>query len=152
MVSLVESMLDLHRRLAAARTPQEQTALERQIAATDTQIDRLVAGVGGRLSRGEVGDAYCVDNGRPGIDPLRRLAIARHRQAHRMRGTGFNADQARPRLRCKAALHGSRRVGLRGTAPRLRLRCTQYALSRLRVGPSEAGKASRNMTMARTSW
>ena len=28
--------------LAVARTPQEKTALERQIAATDTQIDRLV--------------------------------------------------------------------------------------------------------------
>jgi hypothetical protein len=35
-------MLGLHRQLAAARTPHEQTALERQIAATDTQIDRLV--------------------------------------------------------------------------------------------------------------
>ena len=42
MVTLVEQMLELHRQLAAARTPQEQTALERQIAATDTQIDRLV--------------------------------------------------------------------------------------------------------------
>lgn len=35
-------ILDLHQKLAAARTPHEQTALERQIAATDTQIDRLV--------------------------------------------------------------------------------------------------------------
>ncbi len=42
MVSLVDQMLDLHRQLALARTPHEQTALERQIAATDTQIDRLV--------------------------------------------------------------------------------------------------------------
>jgi hypothetical protein len=42
MVRLVEGMLGLHRQLAAARTPQEQAALERQIAATDTQIDRLV--------------------------------------------------------------------------------------------------------------
>lgn len=42
MVKLVEQMLELHRQLAAARTPHEQTALERQIAATDTQIDRLV--------------------------------------------------------------------------------------------------------------
>jgi hypothetical protein len=42
MVKLVEQMLALHRQLSAARTPQEQTALERQIAATDTQIDRLV--------------------------------------------------------------------------------------------------------------
>jgi DNA-binding protein H-NS len=42
MVKLVEQMLELHKKLAAARTPQEQTALERQIAATDTQIDALV--------------------------------------------------------------------------------------------------------------
>lgn len=42
MVSLVEQMLALHRQLASARTPHEQTALERQIAATDAQIDRLV--------------------------------------------------------------------------------------------------------------
>jgi DNA-binding protein H-NS len=31
-VKLVEQMLELHRQLAAARTPQEQTALTRQIA------------------------------------------------------------------------------------------------------------------------
>ncbi len=42
MVKLVEQMLELQRQLAVARTPQEKTALERQIAATDTQIDRLV--------------------------------------------------------------------------------------------------------------
>ena len=42
MVKLVETMLELHKQLAAARTPQEKIALERQIAATDTQIDRLV--------------------------------------------------------------------------------------------------------------
>ena len=42
MVKLVEQMLELHQKLAAARTPQEKTALERQIAATDAQIDRLV--------------------------------------------------------------------------------------------------------------
>ena len=42
MVSLVEQMLALHQSLAAAKTPPEQTALERQIAATDQQIDRLV--------------------------------------------------------------------------------------------------------------
>ncbi|SPE57232.1 Eco57IR: type IIS restriction enzyme Eco57I [Verrucomicrobia bacterium] len=39
---LVERMLGLHRDLASAKTPQEKTALERQIAATDAQIDRLV--------------------------------------------------------------------------------------------------------------
>jgi len=42
LVALVEQMLSLHRQQAAARTPQEQTALARQIAATDAQIDRLV--------------------------------------------------------------------------------------------------------------
>ena len=42
MVKLVEQMLELHPRLAGARTPQEKTALERQIAATDMQIDALV--------------------------------------------------------------------------------------------------------------
>jgi hypothetical protein len=42
MVTLVERMLELHRQLAAVRTPQEKTALERQITATDAQIDRLV--------------------------------------------------------------------------------------------------------------
>ena len=42
MVKLVEQMLELHPKLAGARTPQEKTALERQIAATDTQIDALV--------------------------------------------------------------------------------------------------------------
>jgi hypothetical protein len=34
--ALAEQMLTLHRRLSTAKTPQEKTALERQIAATDT--------------------------------------------------------------------------------------------------------------------
>jgi hypothetical protein len=42
MVKLVEQMLELHKRLSAVRTPSEKTSLERQIAATDAQIDRLV--------------------------------------------------------------------------------------------------------------
>lgn len=42
MVSLVEQMLDLHKRLAAAKTPDEKTRLQRQIDATDRLIDRLV--------------------------------------------------------------------------------------------------------------
>jgi hypothetical protein len=42
VAKLAEQMLALHQRLSAAKTPQEKTALERQIAATDTQIDRLV--------------------------------------------------------------------------------------------------------------
>jgi len=40
LVKLVEQMLTLHRQLAAAPTPQEQTALAREIAATDTPIAR----------------------------------------------------------------------------------------------------------------
>ncbi len=42
MVKLVEQMLESHERLSAARTPQEKTSPERQIAATDTQTDRVV--------------------------------------------------------------------------------------------------------------
>ena len=42
MISLVEQMLSLHKQLQEARTPHEQTALQRQIEATDEQIDALV--------------------------------------------------------------------------------------------------------------
>jgi hypothetical protein len=42
MVSLVDQMLSLHKRLQAARTEQDKTLLQRQIAATDKEIDRLV--------------------------------------------------------------------------------------------------------------
>jgi hypothetical protein len=42
MVSLVEQMLALHKQRPQARTPHEQTALERQIEAADRQIDALV--------------------------------------------------------------------------------------------------------------
>ncbi len=42
IVALVEKMLDLHRQRALVKTPHEQTALDRQITATDCQIDRLV--------------------------------------------------------------------------------------------------------------
>ncbi len=42
VVTLVQRMLDLHRELAAARTTHDKTALQRQIDATDRQIDRLV--------------------------------------------------------------------------------------------------------------
>jgi hypothetical protein len=42
MVSLVEEMLSQHQRLQAAKAPDERTRLERQIAATDQRIDRLV--------------------------------------------------------------------------------------------------------------
>jgi hypothetical protein len=42
MVALVEQMLSLHKQLAAAKTPDSKTVLQRQIEATDKQIDRLV--------------------------------------------------------------------------------------------------------------
>jgi hypothetical protein len=42
MVSLVERMLALHKDLAAAATPVARNLLQRQIDATDRQIDRLV--------------------------------------------------------------------------------------------------------------
>ncbi|MEA3440206.1 MAG: Eco57I restriction-modification methylase domain-containing protein, partial [Chloroflexota bacterium] len=42
MVTLVETMLDLHKSLAAARTPTEKQMLQRQIETTDQQIDALV--------------------------------------------------------------------------------------------------------------
>ncbi len=42
MVALVTQMIDLHKRLAAAQTSHEKTILQRQITATDRQIDQLV--------------------------------------------------------------------------------------------------------------
>jgi len=42
MVRLVRRMLDLRTRLTSASTDHERTLLERQIMATDRQIDRLV--------------------------------------------------------------------------------------------------------------
>jgi hypothetical protein len=42
IVTLVEKMLELHKQRVSLKTPHEQTALDRQISATDAQIDRLV--------------------------------------------------------------------------------------------------------------
>lgn len=42
MVSLVDRMLALHKQLPDAATPHERTAQQRQIEATDGQIDALV--------------------------------------------------------------------------------------------------------------
>jgi len=42
MVNLVERMLDLHKKLAAAKVPDEKTRIQRQINAADKQIDSLV--------------------------------------------------------------------------------------------------------------
>jgi hypothetical protein len=42
MVEMVEEMLKLHKQLPAVKTEQEKTVIQRQIDATDKQIDRLV--------------------------------------------------------------------------------------------------------------
>ena len=42
MVEFVERVLNLHKRLANAKTGHDKTTLQRQLDATDTQIDRLV--------------------------------------------------------------------------------------------------------------
>jgi len=54
MVGLVEQMLQLHKRLPAARTPQEKELLARQVAATDAAIDKLVYALY-RLTEAEIG-------------------------------------------------------------------------------------------------
>jgi hypothetical protein len=42
MVALVEQMMTLHKQLSFAKTPDDKTRIQRQIDATDHQIDRLV--------------------------------------------------------------------------------------------------------------
>ena len=42
MIQLVEQMLSLNKQLAAAKTDHEKTLIQRQIDATDKQIDKLV--------------------------------------------------------------------------------------------------------------
>ena len=42
MIALMEQMLDLNRRLAAAKAPHEREVLAGMIGATDREIDRLV--------------------------------------------------------------------------------------------------------------
>ena len=42
MVQLVEQMLDLNKQLLNAKTDHEKTLIQRQIDATDSQIDKLV--------------------------------------------------------------------------------------------------------------
>jgi hypothetical protein len=42
MVGMVDSILKLHRDLAIMKTDQEKTVIQRQIDATDKQIDSLV--------------------------------------------------------------------------------------------------------------
>ena len=45
LVRLVEQMLALHQKAAAASNPADKTLFQRQIAATDRAIDRLVYGL-----------------------------------------------------------------------------------------------------------
>ena len=54
MIGMVETMLKLHKDLPKAKTPHEQESLQRQIAATDKQIDGLVYDLYG-LSEEEIG-------------------------------------------------------------------------------------------------
>jgi hypothetical protein len=54
MVSLVQRLLSLYKQLPEAATPHEKTALERQIEATDGQIDVLVYELYG-LTKEEIG-------------------------------------------------------------------------------------------------
>jgi len=53
MVELVDAIQQLHVQLGTARTGHEATALERQIAATDREIDGLVYELYG-LSEAEI--------------------------------------------------------------------------------------------------
>jgi len=54
MVSLVDRMLSLHKQLQEARTPHDEIALQRQIEATDRQIDGRVFELYG-LTEEEIG-------------------------------------------------------------------------------------------------
>jgi hypothetical protein len=54
IVSLVGRMLDLHKQWAAAKNPNDKTRTEREIEATDRQIDQLVYEVYG-LTEEEIG-------------------------------------------------------------------------------------------------
>jgi hypothetical protein len=42
MVEMVEQMLALHKQLASVKTPDDKTRLQRQVEATDQQIDQFV--------------------------------------------------------------------------------------------------------------
>ncbi len=53
LVTLVKKMLALHQQLATAKTPQDSTLSQRQITATDNQIDQLVYALYG-LSEEEI--------------------------------------------------------------------------------------------------
>ena len=60
-MQLVQRMLSLHKQLAEAKTPTAKTMLQRQIEATDQQIDQLVYELYG-LTEEEIG---IVEKGSP---------------------------------------------------------------------------------------
>jgi len=64
MLTLVEGMLDLHQRVAAAAHPDDKTRLQRQIDVTDQEIDRLVYALYG-LTEEEITIAEEAAEGRP---------------------------------------------------------------------------------------
>jgi hypothetical protein len=70
MEGFVARMLLLHEQVSVARTPDEKVSLERQIAATDTQIDRLVYDLFG-LTAGEISlvEATVESDQSPGDSP-----------------------------------------------------------------------------------
>ncbi|MCX7347320.1 MAG: hypothetical protein NTU78_16585 [Alphaproteobacteria bacterium] len=53
MVSLVDSMLALHKQLASVKSEAQRGAIQRQIEATDAEIDRLVYSLYG-LTKDEI--------------------------------------------------------------------------------------------------
>ena len=54
MVALVEQMLELHKRLAACKSQSDRDLYQRQIDATDREIDKLVYELYG-LTEDEIG-------------------------------------------------------------------------------------------------
>ncbi|MGA2630753.1 MAG: hypothetical protein ABSG54_11125 [Terriglobia bacterium] len=52
MVTLVDSMLGLHKQLAAAKSAAQKAIMQRQIDATDAEIDRLVYDLYGLTAKG----------------------------------------------------------------------------------------------------
>jgi hypothetical protein len=61
MVALVDRMLELHRKLAAATIPADKDLYQRQIEATDRQIDALVYELYG-LTEEEIGVVEGLDH------------------------------------------------------------------------------------------
>jgi hypothetical protein len=65
MVALVERILDLHKKLAAATIPADKKLYQRQIESTDQEIDALVYELYGlseeeiAIVEGQVGDRRC---------------------------------------------------------------------------------------------